>query len=221
MLDSSGAGLVSGPAFVMPPTVPADAQLWLLRHGQTDWSRSGQHTGRTDVPLNAVGEKQAAALAPLIADLAPALVLCSPRRRARLTAELAGLHVDAIDEDLAEWDYGDYEGITSATIHETNPGWTIFGAPTPGGETATQIAARVDRVLNKAATSLVDGPVVLVAHGHISRVLGARWLGQPVSGGANLLLDEAAPSVLGAQYGQPVIARWNQPNPYSAQGDLS
>jgi probable phosphoglycerate mutase len=148
-------------------------------------------------------------------------VLCSPRERAQRTAELAGLHVDELDADLAEWDYGDYEGITSVTIHQTDPAWTIFGAPTPGGETATQIAERVDRVLARAADALPQGPVVFVAHGHISRVLGARWIGQPVSGGANLLLDEAAPSLLSAQYGQPVITYWNRPNPLSEQGAIS
>jgi probable phosphoglycerate mutase len=217
MSDMAGAGPTTGPAFVMPPDGTDGAQLWLVRHGQTEWSRTGRHTGSTDVPLTELGERQAAALAPLVAELAPVLVLSSPRQRALRTAELAGLQVDAVDEDLAEWDYGDYEGVTSADIHRTNPGWTVFAAPTPGGETPADVAARADRALARAAEALPRGPVVLVAHGHISRVLGARWLGQPVTFGANLLLDEASPSVLSAQYGQPVLAHWNRPNPIAEQ----
>ena len=217
MLDVPEAGPATGPAFAVPAdSVPDGAELWLVRHGQTEWSRTGRHTGRTDVPLTGLGERQAAALAPLFDELRPALVLSSPRERARRTAELAGLTVDAIDDDLCEWEYGDYEGITSAEIHRTNPGWTIFSAPTPGGETAEQVGERADRVLRRAVSALQDGPVVLVAHGHISRVLGARWIGMPVSGGAHLLLDEAAPCMLSAQYGNPVIAQWNRPNPLAA-----
>jgi len=203
----------------MPSAVPDGAQLWLVRHGQTEWSRGGRHTGRTDIPLTDVGERQAASLAPIFAGLRPALVLSSPRRRAVRTAELAGLVVDELDEDLAEWDYGDYEGLTSTEIHRTDPGWTIFAAATPGAETAAQIAERADRVLTRAAAALGNGPVVLVSHGHLTRVLGARWIGQAVSHGAHLLLDEAAPCVLSAQYGLPVIAQWNRPNPYSQQGE--
>jgi broad specificity phosphatase PhoE len=219
MLDTSKAGPALGPAFVMPPAVAEGAQLWLVRHGQTEWSRGGRHTGRTDIPLTDIGELQAAALAPLFDGLHPALVLSSPRQRATRTAELGGLVVDEVDDDLAEWDYGDYEGLTSAQIHQTNPGWTIFGAPTPGAETAEQIAQRADRVLTRAAAVLRNGPVVLISHGHMTRVFGARWIGQPVSAGAHLLLDEAAPCVLSAQYGLPVIAHWNRPNPYTEQGE--
>jgi len=219
MLDTSKAGPAVGSAFVMPPAVPDGAQLWLVRHGQTEWSRGGRHTGRTDIPLTDLGARQAGALAPIFSGLRPALVLSSPRQRAIRTAELAGLTVDALDDDLAEWDYGDYEGLTSSEIHQTNPGWTIFGSPTPGAETAMQIAERVDRVLTRAAAALENGPVVLVSHGHLTRVMGARWIGQPVSAGAHLLLDEAAPCVLSAQYGLPVIAHWNRPNPYSEQGE--
>jgi broad specificity phosphatase PhoE len=192
---------------------PEGAQLWLIRHGETEWSRTRRHTGRTDIPLTAHGEDEAAALGPLLAGVRPALVLCSPRVRAQRTAELAGLRVDAIDDDLCEWDYGDYEGLTSSQIHEQNPGWTIFNGQPPGGEDEMQVGIRVDRVLARAAKSLNDGPVVLVAHGHISRVLGARWIGLPVSGGSRLLLDEAAPCVLSVQYGIRVISSWNRPNP--------
>jgi probable phosphoglycerate mutase len=212
--DVTTAGPESGPAFVMPDVVEDGAQLWLIRHGQTEWSRDGRHTGTTDVPLTARGEQEARALIPLLDALRPALVLSSPRQRARRTAEFAELTVDAIDGDLAEWDYGDYEGLTSEQIHRTDPGWTIFaGAGAPGGEHAADVRARADRVLTRAARELPGGPVVLVAHGHISRVLGARWIGLPVAAGANLLLDEAAPCVLGAEKGVPVIVHWNRPNP--------
>ena len=140
---------------------------------------------------------------------------CCPARaqRARRTAELAGLHVDAIDDDLCEWDYGDYEGRTSDEIHQTDPGWTIFTRGAPGGEHAPDVRVRADRVLTRAAAALDRGPVVLVAHGHISRVLGVRWIGLPVEAGGHFLLSEAAPCVLGAEKGVPVIASWNRPNP--------
>jgi len=210
------AGSVSEPAFALPDDISDDAALWLVRHGQTEWSKSGQHTGRTDIPLTEYGEQEARALAPMFADLQPALVLSSPRQRALRTAELIGLHVDEITEDLAEWDYGDYEGVTSAEIRQRDPDWTVFTRPTPNGETADHIGARADRVLARAAAALADGPVVLVAHGHICRVLGARWIGLPVEAGKNLLLDSAAPCRLGAQYGFPVVERWNQPNPAAA-----
>jgi len=211
------AGSEAGPAFVMPEDVDDGAELWLVRHGQTEWSRDGKHTGRTDIALTPLGEKQARALAGMMARVKPALVLCSPRERALRTAELAGLEVDEITEDLGEWDYGDYEGRTSAEIHETDPGWTIFADGAPGGEDHEQVRRRADRVLARAAAALSEGPVVLVAHGHISRVLGARWVGLTVSGGANLLLNEAAPSLLGAEKGVPVIAHWNRPNPASEE----
>lgn len=213
--NATKAGSDEGPAFVMPDCVEDGAQLWLIRHGQTEWSRDGKHTGRTDIPLTGKGEREACALAPWLADLNPALVLSSPLERARRTAELAGLTVDAIDDDLAEWDYGDYEGRTSDEISQTNPGWTIFTGGAPNGEQAADVRVRADRVLTRAAAALPRGPVVLVAHGHISRVLGARWIGLPVSGGAHLLLSEAAPCVLGAEKGVPVINSWNRPNPAS------
>src|ERR1700759_518853 len=119
----------------MGPTPLAGAEIWLVRHGETEWSRSGQHTGRTDLELTGRGRAQARALRPVFADLEPALVLCSPRTRAAETAELAGLVVDDVDPDLAEWDYGDYEGLTSAEIHKHDPGWTIWTGVVPGGET--------------------------------------------------------------------------------------
>jgi broad specificity phosphatase PhoE len=211
-MPTTEAGSDEGPAFVAPE-LPDHVALWLLRHGETEWSASGQHTGRTDVPLTDAGEAQARAMSEMIGDLSPTLVLSSPRRRAVDTARLAGLRVDETTEDLAEWNYGEYEGLTSAQIREDDAGWTVWTGAVPGGETRAQIAARADRVLTRAAAALADGPVVLVGHGHFSRVLAARWIGLPVAGGAHLLLGTAAPSVLGAQYGVPVIERWNLPNP--------
>jgi probable phosphoglycerate mutase len=206
------AGPEQGPAFVAPE-LPDDAELWVLRHGETEWSASGKHTGRTDLPLTAAGERQARALGPMLEHVSPALVLSSPRTRALDTARLAGLRIDETTEDLAEWDYGAYEGRTTADIRADDPGWTVWTHPVPGGETGAQVAARADRVLARAAAALSRGPVVLVGHGHFSRALGARWIGASLGTGANLLLGTAAPSVLGAQYGVPVIVRWNLPNP--------
>ncbi len=211
-MTSPKAGPAEGPAFVAPE-LPDGAELWVVRHGETEWSASGQHTGRTDLPLTAAGEEQARALGPLLEHVSPVLVLSSPRTRAVDTARLAGLRVDETTEDLAEWDYGAYEGRTTAEIRADDPGWTVWTHAIPGGETAAQVAARADRVLARAGAALSQGPVVLVGHGHFSRALGARWIGAPVSAGANLLLGTAAPSVLGAQYGVPVIVRWNLPNP--------
>lgn len=202
-----------GPAFLARPAIPEGARLWLIRHGDTEWSRSGQHTGRTDLPLLPDGEIQARALQKVLADVHPALVLCSPRQRAQQTAALAGLRVDAIAPDLAEWDYGDYEGLTTSQIRALVPGWTIWTHGVPGGESIEQVSARADRVLRRAAAALSEGPVILLAHGHISRVLGARWIDLPAAAGANLLLGTAAPSVLSWQYDAPVIAQWNLPNP--------
>jgi probable phosphoglycerate mutase len=188
-------------------------QLWLIRHGETAWSKSGRHTGRTEIDLTEEGREQALALRPLVAHLRPVLVLCSPRRRAQDTAALAGLRVDAIDPDLAEWDYGDYEGRTTADIRREVPGWTLWTHGVPNGETADEVAQRADRVICRARAQLSDGPVVLVAHGHISRVIGARWIGLPPASGGNLALGTAAPCLLGEQHGLPVIDRWNLPNP--------
>jgi probable phosphoglycerate mutase len=213
---ASRAGSTAEPAFRLPDEVADGARLWLVRHGETEWSRTGRHTGRTDVGLTPHGEDQAAALRPTFAGLQPALVLCSPRQRARRTAELAGLPISAIDDDLAEWDYGAYEGRTSAEIHVDDPGWTIFSGRVPGGETAQDVRVRADRVLVRAAGALAAGPVVLVAHGHICRVIGARWIGLGVAGGAHLLLAPAAPCILGVEYHVPVIDQWNPPQPEQA-----
>ena len=194
-------------------TLPAAAQLWLIRHGETEWSRSGQHTGRTDLPLTELGEEQARAVTGLLPPLTPALVLSSPRQRATRTAELAGFRIDDTDEDLTEWDYGEYEGLTTPEIRTSDPGWTIWTGVTPGGETADEICRRVDRALDRARRALADGPVLLFAHGHLSRVLAARWIGLGASEGGRFTLGTAAPSLLGAEHGTPVIVRWNIPNP--------
>jgi broad specificity phosphatase PhoE len=191
--------------------LPDGVQLWLVRHGETEWSRSGQHTSRTELPLTAAGEDQARALRAMLGELQPALVLSSPRRRAVDTAHLAGLTVDDIDADLVEWDYGDYEGRTSEQIRGERPGWSLWTVGAPNGETADRVGARADRVLTRAAGSLAEGPVVLFSHGHFSRVLAARWIGLAVSAGRNFLLGTAAPSVLSTQYGVPVVDRWNMP----------
>jgi broad specificity phosphatase PhoE len=211
-MSSLKAGPSEGPAFVTPE-LPDHVQLWVVRHGETEWSASGRHTSTTDLPLTAAGERQAAAVRDILGDLRPVLVLSSPRLRALETARLSGLVVTDTTEDLAEWAYGDYEGRTTEEIREDAPGWTIWRDGGPGGESAAQVGERADRVLTRAARALLDGPVVLVGHGHFSRVLGARWIGLPVSAGGNLLLGTAAPSLLGAQYGSPVVNRWNLPNP--------
>jgi broad specificity phosphatase PhoE len=207
------AGSDSGPAFVVPGSVPDDTALWLIRHGETEWSKSGQHTSRTDLPLTPMGEKQAAALGAMLANVHPVFVLSSPRQRALRTAELAGLKVDDIDPDLVEWDYGEYEGLTTAQIRERDLGWSLWTHPVPAGETPREVALRADRVLTRALAHLAAGPVIFVAHGHISRVMGARWIGLAAQDGGRLALGTAAPSVLGGQYGSPVIERWNVPNP--------
>ena len=193
--------------------VPSGAALWVVRHGETDWSARGRHTGRTDRPLTDAGERQAIALRGMLAGVRPALVLSSPRIRALRTAELAGLSVDAIDEDAAEWDYGDYEGLTSPEIREIDPTWTIWTGAVPGGEALTQVQARADRVLARVSPYLVRGPVVIVAHGHMNRVLTVQWLGLPGTAGANFALDVAAPCLLGGEHNGPAVIHWNIANP--------
>jgi probable phosphoglycerate mutase len=211
-MSSVEAGPEQGPAFLAPELGDSVA-LWLIRHGETEWSSTGRHTSVTDLPLTEAGRRQAAAVRAVVGDLDPALVLSSPRRRAQETAELAGFEVDEIVDDLAEWDYGAYEGRTTAEIRHDVPDWTIWHDGARDGETPQQVQARADRVLQRAIRALPDGPVVLIGHGHFSRVLGARWIGLPAAAGGNLLLGTAAPSLLGAQYGSPVIDRWNLPNP--------
>ncbi len=190
-------------------------RLVLLRHGQTEWSRDGKHTGRTDVPLTAAGERDARRLAPRLAGFDLALVLCSPLSRARRTAELAGLDpVD--DDDLVEWDYGAYEGRTTPEIREDpgRDGWTVFAdGVVPGdtpGETVEEVSARASRVLVRVAEPLQRGDVALVAHGHLLRILAATYLRQDARFGAQLLLDAGAVCVLHTEHGVPAIRSWNE-----------
>lgn len=177
-------------------------RIVLLRHGETEWAKSGRHTGTTDVPLTDVGEKQASASGELVAelDLRSPLVLSSPRSRARRTAALAGLTVDREWDALTEWDYGDYEGLTSPEIQRTVPGWTVWTHPCPGGESIEQVGARADLVLSVVLPSLAERDVVLVGHGHFSRALLTRWVELPVSEGKRFALSPAAYSVLGFEH---------------------
>ncbi|HVU74068.1 MAG TPA: histidine phosphatase family protein [Mycobacteriales bacterium] len=183
----------------------------LLRHGDTEWSVAGQHTGRTDVPLLDTGRDAARSLQPLLTGVRFAQVLSSPLSRARETAELAGLTVNGFDDDLREWDYGEYEGITTEQIRRTRPGWDIWTDGCPGGEDADAVAARCGRVLDRIAG--VDGPVALVAHGHLLRALAARWCGLGAAQGGALHLDTATLSLLGWDRERPVVRRWNARQP--------
>jgi probable phosphoglycerate mutase len=194
-------------------------ELIILRHGETEWSRTGRHTGRTDVPLTARGEEQARALAPAVAGLEPVRVVTSPAVRARRTAELAGLAGApvAVDPDLWEWDYGGYEGRSTAEIRAERPGWFLWeDGVVPGdaahpGETVEQVGARADAMLGRVRPLLDGGAVVLVAHGHLLRVLTARWLGLEPAAGRLFKLGTGTMSALGAEHDRPVIASWNVP----------
>jgi broad specificity phosphatase PhoE len=181
--------------------------VFLLRHGETEWSLSGRHTGRTDLPLTERGRRLAKAAGELLAKLRgdepPALVLTSPRARARDTAELAGLRSDGVDERLAEWDYGEYEGLTTEEIRQTVPGWTVWTHPCPGGETAEQVSRRADSVLADARAKLDAGDVVLAGHGHFSRVLASRWIELPATQGVRFEMSAPSLAVLGDERGVP------------------
>jgi probable phosphoglycerate mutase len=175
----------------------------VLRHGQTQWSLTGKHTGRTDIPLTPEGERQAiaAGLALRALHLANPLVICSPRQRAQRTAELADLHVDRTWDALTEVDYGEFEGLTLAEIREIEPNWTVWTMPCPGGENQQQISSRADMVLNTARPELAERDVVLVGHGHFSRAMLARWLQFPVVEGRRFAMVPAAYSSLGSEHG--------------------
>jgi broad specificity phosphatase PhoE len=183
----------------------------LVRHGQTEWSANGRHTSRTDLDLTEVGERQSRAVGPALAERTFVAVLSSPRRRALRTAELAGLTVSTVDDELVEWDYGDYEGLTSAQIRRSRPGWSLWTDGCPGGESPDQAAARLDRVLDRVRPLLVDGDVALISHGHALRVVGARWIGEPVSFGGRLSLDTATLGELGFEHQKEAIKYWNAP----------
>ncbi len=182
-------------------------ELWLIRHGETEWSRDGRHTSTTDLPLTDAGRQVAAGLRDRLDDDVFSLVLTSPRLRARQTARLAGHPEAEVDDDLAEWDYGDLEGRTTAEIRAVHADWTIWSGPVPGGETAEQVAARLDRVVARCRAA--DGRVLVFGHGHALRALAARWLALPVADGRHLRLDTATVSVLGYERDTPVVQRWN------------
>ena len=185
---------------------PPVAEIVLLRHAETEWSKAGKHTGRTDIPLTADGREHARKAAERLAGRSFALVLSSPLVRARETAEIAGLHPE-FEDDLMEWDYGAYEGRTTKEIRVDRPDWDLWSQGVPEGESPEDVAARADRVIARAAAA--DGDVCLVAHGHLLRVLGARWVEQPAAFGARLWLGTAAICVLGRQRGVRALLGWN------------
>jgi probable phosphoglycerate mutase len=181
-----------------------------IRHGETQWSLNGRHTGTTDIPLTDNGRRLAELLRPALSGRTFALVLVSPLQRARETCELAGAAAHAIiDPDLAEWNYGTYEGLTPREIARQAPGWLIFRDGCPGGETPEQVGARADRVIARARA--VEGDVALFAHGHVLRVLVARWLGLPAGAGQHFLLDTGTLSMLADYHGIPALKTWNAP----------
>ncbi|HUL69446.1 MAG TPA: histidine phosphatase family protein [Gemmatimonadales bacterium] len=185
-------------------------RVFAIRHGETEWSLNGRHTGTTDIPLTDNGRRLATQLRPMLARTRFVTVLTSPLKRARETCELAGLGGAAVvDPDLVEWNYGKYEGLTPAQIHATAPGWLIFRDGCPGGETPVEIGARVDRVI--ARVRAVEGDVALFAHGHVLRVLGACWLGLPPEAGQHFLLDTGTLNILSYYRGVPALKTWNAP----------
>ena len=189
-----------------------DQQVCLVRHGQTEWSITGRHTGTTDIALTAQGRAAATLLRSVLHGRTFAAVLVSPLRRARETCTLAGFGaVASVEADLREWDYGEYEGLTPEQIEERAPGWAVFRDGSPGGESPTEVGTRVDRLIERIRA--IDGDVALFAHGHILRVLAARWIGLPVSGGSHFLLDTARLGVLGFYHGVGAIEQWNAGSP--------
>jgi probable phosphoglycerate mutase len=190
---------------MLKPRMP---ELWLIRHGETEWSLSGAHTGRADIPLTAAGREQAAALGRYLTDRPFALVLTSPLMRARKTCELAGFGTRAeVDPNLCEWDYGECEGRTTSEIHERIPGWELWVNGPPGGETVEQVGARAEAVIARAGDA--SGDVALFAHAHLLRILTARWLGLEPAAGRLLALEPASVSRLGYERETRVITRWN------------
>lgn len=185
-----------------------EPKLWLVRHAQTEWSENGRHTGTTDIPLTEEGRRLAAGLRERLSAVEFTAVLCSPLSRARDTAALTGLSDDPLlREDLVEYDYGDYEGLTTPQIREQRPGWLLWRDGCPGGEMPEQVGERVDRVIEEVLA--IDGPVAAVAHGHSLRILGARWLEQPAAFGGRLTLGTGAVCVLGFERGLRTVHAWN------------
>lgn len=194
-------------------------QLWIVRHGETEWSRSGRHTGRTDVPLCRAGAEQAEVLGAWLRTVVPApgLVLSSPLRRAVETCRLAGYGAEAeTTEDLVEWDYGAYEGRTTEEIRSERPGWSLWTDGVPGGEAASEVGRRADRVIERLRAGGADA--LVFAHGHLLRVLGARWVRLPPAGGRLLGLDAGSVSVLGWERETPVVRLWNLRSPGGRSG---
>ncbi len=182
-------------------------QLWLVRHGATEWSENGRHTSYTDLPLLPEGEETARSLGPRLAEHPFALVLTSPLQRARVTARLAGFPDAIVDDDLREWDYGELEGMTTSQLRETTPGWSVWRSDIPGGETAADVAARARRVIARGQQA--DGDTLLFAHAHVLRVLTAVYLGFPPEAGAQFALDTATINVLGHEREDVTLRRWN------------
>jgi broad specificity phosphatase PhoE len=190
-------------------TLASVRRLVLVRHASTAWSRSGRHTGRTDIPLDDEGRVAAAALTSDLKAFGPSAVYSSPLRRALETCALGGLTENVqIDPNLLEWDYGQYEGLTTAEIEQTRPGWRLFSDGCPGGESASDVGRRVDAFLRRIAEA-ADDSVIVFAHGHVLRVLAARWLALPPARGASFRLDAASISTLGWEHDTPTIATWN------------
>lgn len=188
----------------------AEQKVYLLRHGETEWSLNGRHTGVTDIPLTENGRRIARLLQPILARETFALVLTSPMQRARETCELAGLGgLATVDRDLMEWNYGEYEGLTAEQIRQTKPDWSVFRDGCPGGESPVEIGVRADRVL--ARIRAIEGNVALFAHGHILRVLAARWINLSATYGEHFLLDTATLNVLGYYRESPAFQIWNAP----------
>ncbi len=195
---------------------PTADEIVLVRHGETEWSRAGRHTGVTDVPLTARGRREAEAVGNALSGSRFARIVVSPSRRAADTCRLAGLGTAAETlPELAEWDYGDYEGLTTAEIRATRPGWTLWRDGVPGGETIAQVGARADLVL--AHLRVGTGPVAVFAHGHVLRVLAARWLGLPPSAGRLFALDPGTISILGHEHETAALRLWNEPPPAPAR----
>ncbi|MGN6735943.1 MAG: histidine phosphatase family protein [Candidatus Binatia bacterium] len=195
-----GVGAVSNP----------QQKVYLLRHGETEWSLNGRHTGVTDIPLTENGRKLARQLQPILAREKFVTVFTSPLKRARDTCVLAGLGTLAsIDRDLMEWNYGEYEGLTTDQIRQTKPDWSVFRDGCPGGESPPQVSVRADRIVSRVRA--VDGNVALFSHGHILRVLAARWINLSASYGENFLLDTATLNVLGYYRESPAFKIWNAP----------
>ena len=187
-----------------------EQKVYLLRHGETEWSLNGRHTGVTDIPLTENGRIAARLLKPILAKVTFTLVLTSPLQRARETCELAGLGQFAnVEPDLIEWNYGEYEGLTTEQIRSTRPGWSVFRDGCPGGESPEQVGARAHRVITKVRTAA--GNVALFGHGHFTRVLAARWINLSANYGENFLLDTATLNVLGYYRESPAFMIWNAP----------